>query len=74
MTKPAIEQEVAVDRVDYEMGTVVFYATTDAVAEFREFGGIYVWSSIANLYSLHVDKRYDFDKVLEYIQNYGGEE
>jgi hypothetical protein len=51
------------------LGVIYFYATNDAIDDFREFGFVRPGEN-KNYYCLEVDARYDFDEVLKYIQNY----
>ena len=69
--KPLPKREVAVHYFDKKGFIIDFYATKDAVDEFKEFGFVQEMPDRKNGFSLFVDKRYDFDEVLAYIENYG---
>ena len=71
MTKPTIKHEVAVKDVLPGLKIIYFYATNDAVTEFMEYGLVEPTNTHHDLYRIDVDSRFDFDEVLEYIQNYG---
>ncbi len=71
-TTPVMQHEVAVDEVIQLQNYVTFWATPDAAQEFTQFGTVCPWKDIANKYHICIDKRYDFDEVVDYLQNYGG--
>jgi hypothetical protein len=67
MAKPRIKKEVAVGIVLH--GSLIeFYASRDAATEFEEFGKVVHFYD--EKYTLIVDRRFDFDEVLEYIKSY----
>lgn len=70
-TKPQMKREVAIVFHYEPLRQVTFYATADAVTEFKEYGNIRTDPDRSECYILIVDARYDFGEVLAYIQNYG---
>ena len=70
MNKPQPKREVIVRFADRNVKHIYFYASSDAIEDFRDFG------VIAPNFSHHcliVDQRYDFEEVLEYVENYDKE-
>ena len=67
--KPQLKREVAVDGYVKSVGMIYFYASSDAAAEFSEFGSLHK-DEHSEKYTLLIDRRFDFDEVLAYIQNY----
>jgi len=67
--KPELQSEVAVSYSFKNASEIFFYATSDALEDLKEFGQIV--SLNGHEYKILVDKRYKFDDVLEYIENYG---
>lgn len=72
MVKPTPKKEVAVDWASESDKIVFFYSTPDALSDFISFGNVAEWTR-ENYYRLRVDSRFDFNEVLEYIQNYGSD-
>ena len=70
MKKPRPEREVAIRATNKEVYFITFNASPDAITELAEFGRIY---PVEGYYELYVDRRYDFDEVVAYIENYGQE-
>lgn len=70
MEKPRPKKEVAIQTAIKTTRTIFFFASKDAIEEFKDFGHI---SQDINggLIVLNVDMRYDFDEVVNYIENYG---
>lgn len=69
--KPQPKQELAVDFYHEPSCSINFYAAPDAIDDIRQFGQITPeYRGTPNLYHLSVDRRYDFQEVLEYLQNY----
>lgn len=65
-----IGRQVAIAQVIPEISAIYFYATADAIVDFREFGKIGNWVD-PNGYRLEVvDPRYNFNDVIEYIKKY----
>ena len=61
------ETEIAIsfaNKVNYGIG---LHASFDAIEDFKTFGRIF---TVRDLHILFVDRRYDFDEVLDYIKNY----
>lgn len=71
--KPTMQKEVAIEAVVPSAALVSFYATGDAASEFADYGRLTKAESIPNLYYLYVDRRFDFDEVVAFIENYGKE-
>jgi hypothetical protein len=71
MNKPQIKREVQITTVIKSVRHIIFYASTDAVAEFEEFGEVLPSTNTRELYNLFVDARYDFGEVVAYIEGYG---
>jgi len=69
MNKPTPKREVAIDGHIKSLGMIYFYSSRDAAEDFREFGHMST-SEEGNKYTLFIDKRFDFDEVLAYIENY----
>ena len=69
--KPEPVSEVALDHIIRNTNVIFFYSTPDALASFRDFGNIENSVRHDNLYILWVDKRFDFEEVVEYIRLYG---
>lgn len=69
ITKPTIKREVAISSTFQLTRTVLFYSTNDAANDFVEFGKL-VKLYGGELYHLEVDNRFDFDEVVNYIENY----
>ena len=67
MTKPIPKKEVAIRFAEEIVRHIVFYASADAVEDFKEFG---LLEQDERSYSLLVDSRFDFNEVKEYIENY----
>lgn len=67
--KPKPKREVSITTIAPTFRSIYFYASEDAVNDFRSFGS--VTSMGKESYRLEVDARYDFQEVVEYIQNYG---
>jgi len=65
---PRRKREVAIKSVCPDL-LIEFYASEEAVLEFSEFGRIYAIGK--EKFKLFVDKRFDFDEVLDHIRNYG---
>ena len=71
MEVPQLKRELAINWCDESMYTIIFYATSDAAEEIKQFGQLTPnFCSTPNLYHLAVDKRYDFQEVLEYLKQY----
>jgi hypothetical protein len=68
--KPTPKREVAVSLVIPILRNIYFYATNDALADFKSFGNIEDGVE-RDEYQVTVDVRYDFQEVLDYISNYG---
>jgi hypothetical protein len=71
LTKPVPMKEVAIDLIVHPMRLIVFYASSDSITEFVQFGHVEAISEIPERYDLFVDARYDFNEVVDYIENYG---
>ena len=71
MNKPEPKREAAVDRYHETAGSIDFYASPDALEDIKEFGYVLPDPIIPNRYILYVDKRYNFQEVLAYIEKYG---
>ena len=69
--KPQPKKEIAIDWAGKNVNLIYFYASVDALEDMREFGTVESVSNY-NQYRLEVDKRYDFDEVVKYIQEYNG--
>lgn len=79
--KPTIQKEVATTHVLEHMREIYFYATKDSVTEFVSFGQIthphtampaeFQDNYAPDYYWLKVDPRFNFQDVVNYIQNYG---
>ena len=70
MNKPQMKSEIAVDTYDKSSRLIRFHGSKDAMEDTKQFGTIFVVDFFADLYTLYVDARYDFDEVLDYIQEY----
>jgi len=68
--KPQPKKEVAVVFSHEDSLHISFYASADAVEDFKEFGSICQSLSDRERYSLYVDARYGFTEVLAYIENW----
>ena len=68
--KPVMQKEVALDRAIKCEGvqSISFWGTPDAAKDFEQFGHL---AEENGKYYLHLDGRYDFDEVVEYIKKYG---
>lgn len=71
--KPQPKKEMSLDcamqtSVDW---SIYFYASEDAAADVSSFGNLKKLQSKQNWYLLEVNKRFDFQEVVDYIQNYG---
>lgn len=72
MTKKTVMQkEVAINEVVPFATLATFYATGDAASEFAEYGKLVPSIRTPNLYFLYVDRRFNFDEVVAFIENYG---
>jgi hypothetical protein len=69
--KPEMKREVGVRSSSLDNRHIMFYATEDAVEDFREYGYVLDYVVDSSLHSLTVDARFDFQEVLDYISNYG---
>jgi len=67
MNRPTIKGEVAVATTVPDIYFVAFWATPDAASDFARFGQLE--PLLDNRYALFVDRRYDFDEVMQYIQS-----
>ena len=67
--KPQPKKEISIDWAGKNTHLIYFYASVDAMEDMQEFGTIERWGN-HNQYRLEVDKRYDFDEVVKYIQEY----
>lgn len=66
--EPQMKKELAVDKVLTITGIIVFYANSNISELLQRYGKVTkIWE---NRYSITVDKRYDFDEVIEYFENY----
>lgn len=70
MEKPEMKRLVAVADTLPLANVVVFYASNEVAARFKQYGELTDTNS--NRWVIRVDKRYDFDEVLEFIKQ-GGE-
>lgn len=67
--KPQLKCEVAIDIILPTARMIYFYASADAISDFRDFGFVRDVGRWGHL--LCVDARYDFAEVVKYIENYG---
>lgn len=67
--KPQPQREVAIDLVLPTARMIYLFASMDAISDFRDFGYLRDVGQFSHL--LYVDGRYDFAKVVAYIENYG---
>lgn len=70
MNKPNSKREVAIKHSIPLLWTIYLYASKDAVSDINDFGELLPVST-EDLYRLEVDRRYDFDEVVKYIEGYG---
>ena len=70
MDKPKPKSEVAIHTAIEFTRSIFFFASKDAMDDFREFGHM-SQDKEGGLICLSVDARYDFNEVLKYIENYG---
>ena len=71
MEAPQPKRELAISWAHEPVGCIIFYATSDAAEDIKQFGQITPrHCSTPNLYHLAVDGRYDFQEVLEYLKQY----
>jgi hypothetical protein len=68
--KPQPKKEVAIVWQNEDVRHISFYASADALEDFKEFGSIFQALINKERYSLIVDARYDFNEVLAYIENW----
>ena len=68
-TKPQMKCELSVSCVMKDIHAIYFFASADALNDVSEFGTVGVF--VGRQYVLNVDSRYDFDEVVNYMQNYG---
>lgn len=74
--KPMTKKEVTVTEYFKESRIIHLYASRDAAQGFTEFGTLWTGADLGSAnpppdyYMLIVDARFDFDEVIEYIQNY----
>lgn len=68
MKKPVMKSEIAIQSEG--VGTIYFWATSDAAQAMAEFGLVERWQH-DNQYKLAVDARFSFEEVRHYIENYG---
>ena len=71
--KPQPKKEVAIAGQNESVRHIAFYASADALEDFKEFGIISQALNDKERYSLMVDARYDFNEVLAYIENWNDE-
>ena len=71
--KPQPKKEVAIALQNETVRHISFYASADALEDFKEFGSISQAVSDKERYSLMVDARYDFAEVMAYIENWNDE-
>lgn len=71
MDKPRPKREVAIDKCWPDQREIRFFASSDALNDFGDFGRITKAESTPNCWHLSVDARYDFEEVRAYIENYG---
>jgi len=67
MEKPKPKKEVAVGTISEKERVVFFNASRDAAGDFAEFGFI---TEFETCYLLFVDRRFDFNEVVTYMENY----
>lgn len=68
MNKPKPKKEVAIKWTKSKL--IVFTATQDAANDLKEFGKLQYFEDSQD-YWLAVDPRFDFDEVIQYIEEYG---
>ena len=73
MDKPKMKKEIALDcAIQTSLSwSIYFYASQDAVVDVSTFGKVTSLQSKGDWYLLEVDRRFDFNEVVAYIQNYG---
>lgn len=72
MNKPKIKKELAIAHALKALYIIYFYASPDAIEDLYDFGMVEPQDAIADsYYSILVDRRYDIDDVVEYMENYG---
>ena len=69
-TKPIMQKPIAIKFASKAQMYVSFWASPDAAKEFEQFGRIFKWGDDSEKYSLYINGRFDFDKVVAYIENY----
>ena len=69
--KPTLEREVAIRSTLQTVAIIYLYATRDAITDIESLGTIREHSDLSNCYILEVDKRIDFQKVVDYLNSYG---
>ncbi|MCP4394882.1 MAG: hypothetical protein GY804_11550 [Alphaproteobacteria bacterium] len=65
---PQVQQEVKVDAIHKFTNNIHFYASNDASNLIAKFG--YVIMLAPHFYSIKVDRRFNFDEVLNVLENY----
>jgi hypothetical protein len=70
MKKPAPKTEVTINSVHHHVRMIFFDATADAASDFAEFGTLSSPEKTSSGYLLFVNGRFDFDEVVQYIENY----
>lgn len=69
MEKPKIKRELAIMSAFKNSYTIFFYATPDTASSIKEFGKVAFYGN--DLYDITIDRRFDFDEVLNYIKSLG---
>lgn len=69
--KPVMKSKTAVVFKNSSDGVIRFYADPEAIKDFSEFGSIL--DGFNGAHFLYVNGRYDFDEVVNYIENWGKE-
>jgi hypothetical protein len=67
--KPQRKSEIAIESAMPNQYIIYFYASDAAAKELAEFGSLQKLTKKDN-YKLDVDRRYDFNEVVEFIKNY----